>query len=187
MTIQNTQALGPFNRYAIWVQGCLRGCPGCVSKDSQPLESGYVLDIEELAKNILCTPGIEGITISGGEPFLQAEALVGLIHILKKQKDLGVILYTGYRMDEIKDNELTTLCDLVIDGEYREDLNDGLSLRGSSNQNVIMITQRYASEICKYYEISGRKIELHFFNGRTTMVGIPEKSSLNFFESEFVL
>jgi len=183
MTFAGTKTLGPYNRYAVWVQGCLKQCPGCISKESQPLDGGYEADTTDLAESILNTPDIEGITISGGEPFLQSEALVDLVNRVKAKKDVGVIVYTGNNFSEIKENELTKLCDIIIDGAYIEALNDGLSLRGSSNQNVCLITERYAKEAKELYGIQGRKIELHFKNGQTTMVGIPDKDSLSVFQS----
>ena len=131
------------------------------------------MDTAGLAENIVNTPNIEGITISGGEPFLQSEALADLINRAKAKKDIGVIVYTGNDFEEVKENELARLCDIIIDGAYMEDLNDGLSLRGSSNQNVCLITERYAKEAKNIYGVQGRKIELHFFKGKTTMVGIP--------------
>jgi anaerobic ribonucleoside-triphosphate reductase activating protein len=134
-----------------------------------------------LADDILNTPDIEGITISGGEPFLQSEALVDLIVRLKAKKDLGVIVYTGMSFNEIKGAELTKLCDLIIDGEYKEELNDGLSLRGSSNQNTCLLTDRYKEEVKTLYGIEGRKIELHIKGEKTKMVGIPDKNSLKLF------
>jgi anaerobic ribonucleoside-triphosphate reductase activating protein len=178
MTVASTQSLGPYSRFAIWVQGCLKRCPGCISKDSQALDGGYDADTSDLAANVINTPNIEGITISGGEPFLQSEALVDLIKRVKSKKDIGVIVYTGNDFEEVKENELAGLCDIIIDGTYREDLNDGLSLRGSSNQNICLITERYAKEAKNIYGVQGRKIELHIMEGRTTMVGIPDKKSL---------
>jgi len=128
-----------------------------------------------LAADIVNTPDIEGITISGGEPFLQSAALCELIAQIKAKKDLGIIVYTGMQYDEIKESELAKACDTIIDGEYREDLNDGLSLRGSSNQNIYMQTQRYADKI-SMYGAKGRKIELHLKGNKVTMVGIPDKN-----------
>ena len=182
MTVANTNALGPYSRFAIWVQGCLKCCPGCISKDSQPLDRGYEADTTDLAETIINTLKIEGITISGGEPFLQSEALVDLVNKVKSKKDIGVIVYTGFDFKEIKQNELTKLCDMIIDGTYIEELNDGLSLRGSSNQNICLITERYAEEAKNLYGVQGRKIELHFNKGKTTMVGIPDKNSLRLLE-----
>jgi len=179
MTVASTQSLGPYNRFAIWVQGCLKRCSGCISKESQPLDGGYKAETTDLAANIINTPDIEGITISGGEPFLQSEALVDLVNMVKTKKDMGVIVYTGHNFEEIEENELTKLCDIVIDGAYIEELNDDLSLRGSSNQNVRFITKRYENVAKSLYGVKGRKIELHFKEGETTMVGIPDKNSLS--------
>jgi len=62
MTVASTRSLGPYNRFAIWVQGCLKRCPGCISKDSQPLDGGYKAETEDLTASIVSTPDIEGIT-----------------------------------------------------------------------------------------------------------------------------
>ena len=178
MTAKNTRALGPYNRYVIWVQGCQKRCAGCISKDSQALDGGYEEDVNNLADDIINTPDIEGITISGGEPFLQAEPLVCLINQVKQKKDIGVIIYTGMKFEEISDSELVRISDMIIDGEYREELNDGLSLRGSSNQQICLITERYKEEAKILYGLPGRKIELQVEGGKTMMVGIPDKNSL---------
>jgi len=184
MAVKNTKALGPYNRYVIWVQGCLKNCKGCISEDSRPLDGGYEEDITALADDIINTPGIEGITVSGGEPFLQAGALAELIKRIKSQRDTGVIIYTGMNFEEIEESELAKISDLIIDGEYREELNDNLSLRGSSNQNIYLITERYKAEAETLYGVKGRKIELHVKKGITTMVGIPDKNSLKLFKGE---
>jgi len=156
----------------------MRRCPGCISKDSQPLDGGYEADAADLADAIINTPGIEGITISGGEPFLQSEALSELISKVKARKDIGVIVYTGNDLKDIENEDLAKQCDMIIDGAYIDDLNDGLSLRGSSNQNICLITERYSKEAKSFYGVQGRKIELIFRDGQTMMVGIPDKKSL---------
>ena len=115
---------------------------------------------------------------------MQSESLVDLVNRVKAKKDIGIIVYTGHNFEEIKQNELTKLCDIVIDGVYIEDLNDGLSLRGSSNQNICLITKRYEDVAKSLYGVQGRKIELHFKEGKTTMVGIPDKNSLSAFQNK---
>jgi anaerobic ribonucleoside-triphosphate reductase activating protein len=125
MTVASTKSLGPYSRFAIWVQGCMRRCVGCISEDSQSLDGGYEADTADLAESVLQVSDIEGITISGGEPFLQSEALVDLIKRIKSKKDMGVIVYTGNDFKDIEKNELTTFCDIIVDGTYIENLNDG--------------------------------------------------------------
>lgn len=169
-----TETLGPGKRFAIWVQGCNRHCKGCIAPDTWDLDGGYEVSIEELAEEINAND-IDGITISGGEPFLQQDALYELINKIRDKKDLGVIIYTGYKYQEIATSSLTSLADLIIDGEYDEKLNDNKSLRGSSNQNIVCLTDKYKNMITEYYGRTGRKIELIVSDGVVKMIGIPIK------------
>ena len=181
MKTNQSTVLGPYNRYILWVQGCNRHCEGCIAMDSWAMSGGVEIAVNELINEILNTKKIEGITISGGEPFLQADELCTLLKGVKAKRDLGVIVYTGYKFAEIKDSPLTALCDLIIDGEYIDGLNDNLSLRGSSNQNVIEITDRYSDVVGKYYGRPGRKTELLFDKDGVRLVGIPRKEDVKLF------
>lgn len=178
MTHRVTEALGPFKRYALWVQGCNKRCKDCISPDAQSLKGGTEIDVADLAAEILSVPEIEGITISGGEPFLQQEALAALVDLLRCKRDLGVIVYTGMHYSEIKATPLAQRCDLIIDGEYIEELNDDKSMRGSSNQNAVCVTDRYQRYVDQYYGVPGRKVEFVLNNHQINMVGIPAKRML---------
>ena len=125
---------------------------------------------------ILSQPDIEGITISGGEPYLQQAALCELIDAVRSQRDFGVIVYTGMIYEEVAEQPLTKCCDVLIDGEYIDALNDDLSLRGSSNQRIICITDRYIDAVNSYYGCPGRKMEFFLNNEKMTMIGIPSKN-----------
>ena len=173
-----TEVLGPGKRYAIWVQGCNRHCEGCIAPDTWELDGGYEVLVDELANEIINTPNIEGITLSGGEPFLQHEPLCELIRIVRSQRDVSVIVYTGYSHKEIANTRLASMADIIIDGEYIQEQNDDMSLRGSSNQNIICVTDRYRHIIDDFYGKEGRKIEVSFSNGEVKMIGIPNKSFL---------
>jgi anaerobic ribonucleoside-triphosphate reductase activating protein len=92
-----------------------------------------------------CDSSISGITFSGGEPFLQAEALSGLA-VRFREKGLSIVTYTGYTYEELKDMALNdphvagllASTDLLVDGPYREAERDlSLAFRGSGNQRVI--------------------------------------------------
>lgn len=175
MTQSSTEVLGPFKRFALWVQGCNKRCKGCIAKDSWSLDGGVLVEVDDVVQQILRQKNIEGITISGGEPFLQQGALCELISKVREHKDIGVIIYTGMLFSDIADTPLVQRCDLIIDGEYIEALNDDKSLRGSSNQNVICITERYKDIVHEYYGRQGRKIELILADGITKMIGIASK------------
>ena len=170
--VQMMQALGPGLRYGLWVQGCLRRCEGCASPMAQSLEDGVLMDVGELAEEILKVQQIEGITVSGGEPLLQADALYELFSILKSRRDIGVLLYTGFKYEEIAERELFKWCDVLIDGEYMASLDDGKSLRGSSNQRIFYLSDRYKSRLD--FGVSSRDTEfVKTTDGHIVLVGIP--------------
>lgn len=176
-------ALGSGYRFAVWVQGCLRRCPGCISPDTWNMEEGYDRDTAELAEEIL-NSGCDGITISGGEPFLQAEALSDMLTRVRKKKDIGVIIYTGNTLEELKAQHseyierLLALCDLLVDGAYVEEQNDGKNLRGSSNQRALALTDRYQKEALDY-GTRDAYVELFVHEDKIRMVGIPSKEMLD--------
>lgn len=164
---EGTRALGPGWRFVIWTQGCLRRCKDCISPEHQPLDGGYLVDTTDLADQICACRSIDGITISGGEPFLQAEALTDLLDKVNKvRQELTVLVFTGNQLEELTDSDSKALLgsiDLLIDGEYVPELNDGMGLRGSSNQRFHFLTQnllRFKEEI----EMGKRRREVYVEN-----------------------
>lgn len=179
-----TRALGPYCRFALWVQGCDRRCPGCISPDSRPRDGGNKIEVGKIAQAIQSSAEVEGLTISGGEPFLQAGQLADLLSRVRAYRDIGVILYTGYTFEEIrlkitKGNQdfarLLNHCDVLIDGAYIEQLNDGAALRGSSNQQAIYLTDRYREALSPLFGQTGRQVEFHLLGDVIFMAGIPGK------------
>lgn len=179
--------LGPGVRFGIWTQGCHRRCPGCMSPNSQALDQGYLVDVDALSRQIVHS-GRTGLTISGGEPFLQAEQLTALIDQVRKEVDLGVIIYTGYTIEELNSSEnvyqkrLLNKSDLIIDGAYVEALNDGKNLRGSSNQRAILLTDRYR-DFLKEFGTKPAEVEFFFQEEKITMVGVPSPELLEKFKT----
>ncbi len=183
--LSHVTSLGPYKRFVLWTQGCCRHCPGCISPDSQSLSGGNVYSVESIAEKAVHISH-EGITISGGEPFIQAVALCNLIDEIKRRRDMGVILYTGYTFEELKCNdtspegsdELLNRIDLLIDGPYIQSLNDDRSLRGSSNQRIIPLTDRYNNCLCLYGVPNSRKTEMRFTSDGFFIAGIPTKAEM---------
>ncbi len=183
--VYRTKVLGPGERAAIWFQGCTRRCKGCMSPSSRPLDGGRLASITRLCDRIFTQTGIEGVTISGGEPFLQPEALLALVQRIRRQSSLGIIVYTGYTLEQLRDlrdsridQVLSGGIDVLIDGEYVEELNDGKSLRGSSNQRVLFLTDRYLPDQA-IYEGTTRNAEVRLTGNEVFFVGIPGKESWN--------
>jgi len=186
--LESTKVLGPFNRFALWTQGCPFSCLGCMTPDSQPLEGGVEYDLRELEQLILKQKDIEGLTITGGEPFLQVEALVELIVSVCKKKNLGIVVYTGYTLKEItldlNKQKLLKHVDILIDGQYINELNDGIGLRGSFNQNVYQLTDRYRDVFHDYYNKKQRDIEVYLNKEEFIIAGIPKQERLEQFKKK---
>lgn len=158
-----------------------------MTPDSRPLDLGYLTDVDSLVDKIKKSGRTE-LTISGGEPFLQAAALAELIKKLRKTIDLGVIIYTGNTIEEIKSNtepsykELLSQCDMIIDGEYIDALNDGKNLRGSSNQRAILLTKRY-EDFAKEFGTKSAEVEFFYQEDKISMIGIPSRELLERFKN----
>lgn len=163
-----TEDLGPGKRFALWVQGCKRNCKGCIAPSLRDMDGGEVMKISDLAKRIISSGA--DLTISGGEPYLQSEALCVLIDTVRTSRpQTGVICYTGNTYEDISSDPLTSRVDLLIDGEYIEELDDGRPMRGSSNQRLIFLTDRYDTKDLP----ANRQNRFIFTEKGFRMTGIP--------------
>ena len=160
------RVLGPGVRYVLWVQGCDRRCPGCTAPTAWDMKAGQPIPAAALAWEIALS-GAEGLTISGGEPFLQAGALGRMVESIRRRRDMGIIVYTGFLYEQLLEMDgakaLLSQTDLMIDGPYMRELDDGRSLRGSSNQRILPLTERYRDALY-LYGAEGRPVE-HFPHG----------------------
>ena len=137
---------GPGLRMVIWTQGCMHNCIGCHNPQTHSLCGGYEVDTKDIINTIKDLKLQKGITLSGGEPFLQAEALEEIAKEAKKYK-LDVWSYTGFTFEELLDKnnphylkniKLLNQIDVLVDGKFIENKKEvGLIFRGSSNQRII--------------------------------------------------
>jgi anaerobic ribonucleoside-triphosphate reductase activating protein len=171
-----TKVLGPGLRAAIWVQGCPLHCRGCIAPGWIPFVPAMRLTPEAILQR-LNLDELEGISLSGGEPMLQAAGLAELVRGARQRKDLNIICFTGYRYEQlVKDPprtgvaELLAQIDVLIDGPYVEALNDSVGLRGSSNQRVIHLTRRL---IHHDFESHKRTFDVTIVDGEMSFVGVP--------------
>jgi len=130
---------GPGTRFTLWVQGCSRHCVGCFNPDTWPTSgSGTYMSVEEIISYIPAQ-GIDGITVSGGEPFDQSEELTALLKLAHK-KDLETLVYTGYTYEQLYalEDKYRALCevDILIDGPYMQNVPSQNIWAGSGNQHV---------------------------------------------------
>jgi len=182
--IDSTYALGPGKRFAFWLQGCPFSCPGCVAPSFLPIVPAHQLTIEHLLSLITQVNGCEGLTISGGEPMLQAEALAALLKNIRAQLGLSIIIYSGYYLNELKHMashrraiaQILGMVDVLIDGRYEHSQNDSKGLRGSTNQTIHFLTDRY-THLRNFFETKERAQEIHHLPDESKlMVGLPTLS-----------
>ena len=178
-------SLGPGERVCLWVQGCSRGCPGCIAPELQP-HSGCRAD-ERLLADILTETagrcGCDGLTVSGGDPFEQAEALARLLPLVRGAfRD--ILVYTGFLLEEIRAGrcgpagaDCLKWIDVLIDGPYIRERNvPGCALRGSDNQTVHFLSPGRKGPYEAYMR-RGRVLESFSHGGEVILTGIPDRRS----------
>lgn len=130
---------GPGFRYTIFFQGCPHCCDGCHNPATWDINGGREESVCNIIEDLKKQKNLHGVTISGGEPFLQYDQLLKLLMAIKKL-NYHVIVFTGYTFEELlkKDSKALLYIDVLIDGKYIEERRSlDLRFRGSTNQRVI--------------------------------------------------
>ena len=143
-TVNDSIVDGVGIRFTIFTQGCPHHCEGCHNPETHDFNGGYDVDSAELLEKIKSNPLLDGVTFSGGEPFMQADALADLAVEIKKL-GLNIITYTGFTFEELVENRdkngwgsLLEMSDFLIDGKFEIDKKDWeIKFRGSSNQRYL--------------------------------------------------
>lgn len=124
---------GPGIRTIIFLQGCDLNCKGCQNKSSWDIKRGHEVEIEDLIKELRVKVFNKKITISGGEPLMQKEALIELVKKLK-ELEFNVALYTGHTKEEVP-SEIIKNLNYLKTGSFIEELKTSIKpFVGSSNQ-----------------------------------------------------
>ncbi len=176
------QALGPGRRAGVWLAGCERKCPGCMSPDLQSNNSGRHIDVDQLARRLtdIDIP-LHGVTISGGEPLDQPLALSRLLTILAgRRPQWNVLVYTGYTLSKLKKapERLGALeqVDVLIDGAYLENVAQCHPLAGSGNQRVLPLTKRGAKMLEDLESATPPRFDLGLGpEGAGRLIGVAEE------------
>lgn len=142
-----SRANGPGVRFVVWFQGCDLGCPGCYNPETHE-RGGTGRDVGELVDEIVAVDSaIDGVSISGGEPLQQPEALLALVLGLRERSELSILVFSGYRRAEIEamplGAEILGSIDVLVDGRYANKKRHASGLRGSANQQIHTLTRRY--------------------------------------------
>ena len=126
-------------RFVVFTQGCKHECYGCHNPSTWDSEGGMNVKTKTLAEVIKRHTKIDGVTLSGGEPFMQQEACVELLKLLPER--LNIWIYTGCKYEDIKDTELAKMADVIIDGKFEQDKIVRDWWGGSSNQRLINVKE----------------------------------------------
>ena len=147
-------------RVSIFMQGCTFNCKNCFNPETHDFEGGEEFTDSTIDKVLeLCSKDhIDGLSILGGDP-MHTKNIEGTTKLAKAFKEKfpnkNLWAWTGYKFDEyLKDKEVAKYLDVLIDGQYVDELHDPtLEWRGSSNQRVIDVQKSLQAgevvEICK--------------------------------------
>lgn len=145
--LPRSRANGPGERFTIWSQGCALACPGCFNPETHTPAGGAARTVGDLLDAAVAEPGIEGVTLTGGEPLEQPAAVGAFCALLRDRGDLGVIVLTGFTRAEIEGDPARSAAvehaDLVVAGRYNPRLSAAKGLRGSTNKTYWDRTGRY--------------------------------------------
>jgi anaerobic ribonucleoside-triphosphate reductase activating protein len=183
--------LGPGRRIGLWVQGCTIGCKGCVSQDTWPQDPTKAIAVRELIAWCKQVAGsaLDGVTISGGEPFEQPEGLRALLAGLRAWRqsadlDFDILCYSGYPLATLERRHAATLAllDAVIPEPYADRLPQGLVWRGSANQPLVPLSDRgrarYAAFVDAPVAGDAKRMQAAVDGGRIWMIGIPGRGDM---------
>jgi len=183
--------LGPGRRIGLWVQGCTIHCPGCVSQDTWPSDAGRTIAVPDLLAwcRRVTTGALDGVTISGGEPFEQPAGLRALLEGLLAWRradrlEFDVLCYSGFPLKtlERKHGKLLALLDAVIPEPYVNDLPQGNIWRGSRNQPLVALSDRgrarYTMHVDAAADAGGKRMQATIEGGRVWMIGIPGRGDM---------
>lgn len=179
-----TEAEGPGRRAALWVQGCDKRCPGCCNPGFLPLVERELTSVQEVLKRLLRAKerhALEGLTLLGGEPMLQAQGLAVLARGAQAA-GLSVMVFTGYTLEELETcnpigyQSLLEATDVLVDGPYeRSQPDETRRWIGSRNQRLHYLSARYDAAI-ERLPAGGRELEIRIeLDGTLRMNGWPTK------------
>ncbi|MBI3146895.1 MAG: radical SAM protein [Betaproteobacteria bacterium] len=188
--------LGPGRRLGLWLQGCSIHCPNCVSQDTWPFDRGRETTVAAILTWARKVSGdqLDGVTISGGEPFDQPKALGALLAALSHWResiggDFDVLAYSGYALSRLQEKHprLLAQLDALIPEPYVDTLPRTHLWRGSANQPLIPLSPRGKARYAPYLEqkaSADSRMQSWFDGERLWVVGIPDRGDMATLEAE---
>lgn len=176
--------LGPGRRLGIWLQGCSIRCPGCISSDTWAARAPD-LEVSELLEHI--RPWLQecdGVTVTGGEPFEQPEALGQLLRALRESEDIDILVYSGQPLEKLRSSSLLQegLIDCLISDPFDVHAPQTMYLRGSDNQKMTSLTPlglEVFGALDRQTTAADRQLDVMFdADGAVWLAGIPMRGDM---------
>lgn len=172
------ETLGYGKRLGVWTIGCPHHCKNCSNPELQDINSNKSIKVNDVIKIIQQFKyKIDGITITGGDPFYQYNDLLDLLIKINSIELFDVLVYTGYTMEEIiklNYTEALKYIGVLIDGRYEVEFDNGVGMAGSQNQKVYILKDELSIRYANFKQ-EKRKSQLVNYNGELWSIGIPIK------------
>lgn len=172
------ETLGPGKRIALWVVGCGHRCKGCSNPELWQANGQSPVTPKELFLAIVQIAEehpVDGVTITGGEPFDQTEELLELVTFLQLLTP-DILIFSGYLHEQLLGRATAVAVmeriAVLVDGPYKEELNLGLPLRGSSNQRILLFDKDLKEPYETYLATTEKRIQNFYFDDQAVSVGI---------------
>lgn len=188
--------LGPGRRIGLWLQGCSIRCKGCVSRDTWPADPARAMPVQALLDwcRRIAADGLDGVTLSGGEPFDQPKPLAALLDGLDAWRrsaglDFDILCYSGYplRTLEKKHAKLLARLDALIPEPYADGRPLGKLWRGSDNQTLVPLSARgaarYAAHLDAPQAADAKRMQFAVEDGKLWFIGIPHRGDMLLLEA----
>ena len=143
-------------RVVLYFQGCGHHCEHCHNKQTWNPNLGDLLtykELQQITKTINEDKLLQGITLSGGDPFLNSKALLEVTTFLRENllPEKTIWCYTGYTIDQLKgskEQQIIKQLDVLVDGKFEKHLNDETCrFKGSANQKIYYFKNGVVSKI----------------------------------------
>lgn len=177
--------LGPGRRLGIWFQGCSIGCAGCVSHDTWDPTGGVSVSVAEVAdylRSKIETLSLTGVTISGGEPFEQPEALLELLVALRKasgESDLDILCYSGLPLKRLRRQYQGHLqqIDALIPEPFVGNRAENVHWRGSANQPMVLLSD-LARQKYSVAQQGSNAMQVVVSEQQVWLIGVPHSDDM---------
>lgn len=174
--------LGPGKRLGIWFQGCSIHCKGCIAPENQPFDETFSMNLKDFIDEIShVLSGADGVTISGGEPLDQKEALVSLLTEINSLGKSDILLYSGYSKGTALEilPELAHMVAALISEPFVEGDITSAVWKGSENQKITVFRKQYSKRYEDWCSSTVRNMQIIRKNTSSYLLGIPKQGDLS--------